>query len=115
MWRLSAARRARSRSREAMAAISHRSPSCIPGMTFLRAMFAAPSTPQRTFVDAFGLDMSRVSHSRNPKRMYVGLCVCYAEPVKLYDIDPGPDSPELVRAIIEIPKNSSNKYEYDGK
>ncbi len=34
--------------------------------------------------------------------------------VKLYDIDPGPDSPELVRAIIEIPKNSSNKYEYDG-
>lgn len=35
-------------------------------------------------------------------------------PVKLYDIDPGPDSPELVRAIIEIPKNSSNKYEYDG-
>ncbi len=34
--------------------------------------------------------------------------------MKLYDIDPGPDSPELVRAIIEIPKNSSNKYEYDG-
>jgi inorganic pyrophosphatase len=34
--------------------------------------------------------------------------------VKLYDIDPGPDSPEVVRAIIEIPKNSANKYEYDG-
>jgi inorganic pyrophosphatase len=34
--------------------------------------------------------------------------------VKLYDIDPGADSPEVVRAIIEIPKNSSNKYEYDG-
>lgn len=34
--------------------------------------------------------------------------------MKLYDIDPGPDSPEIVRAIIEIPKNSSNKYEYDG-
>jgi inorganic pyrophosphatase len=34
--------------------------------------------------------------------------------VKLYDIDPGPDIPELVRAVIEIPKNSSNKYEYDG-
>jgi inorganic pyrophosphatase len=34
--------------------------------------------------------------------------------VKLYDIDPGPESPEIVRAIIEIPKNSSNKYEYDG-
>ena len=40
---------------------------------------------------------------------------CYSERVKLYDIDPGPDSPELVRAIIEIPKNSVNKYEYDGE
>ena len=35
--------------------------------------------------------------------------------MKLYDIDPGADSPEVVRAIIEIPKNSVNKYEYDGK
>jgi inorganic pyrophosphatase len=34
--------------------------------------------------------------------------------VKLYDLDPGTDSPEIVRAIIEIPKNSVNKYEYDG-
>jgi len=33
----------------------------------------------------------------------------------LYDIDPGPDCPEIVRTIVEIPKNSSNKYEYDGK
>jgi inorganic pyrophosphatase len=33
----------------------------------------------------------------------------------LYDIDPGPEAPELVRAIIEIPKNSANKYEYDGE
>src|SRR5271165_629288 len=32
----------------------------------------------------------------------------------LYDLDPGPDAPELVRMIVEIPKNSSNKYEYDG-
>lgn len=32
----------------------------------------------------------------------------------LYDIDPGPDAPELVRMIVEIPKNSANKYEYDG-
>ncbi len=32
----------------------------------------------------------------------------------LYDIDPGPESPEVVRAIIEIPQNSANKYEYDG-
>lgn len=31
----------------------------------------------------------------------------------LYDIDPGPDSPEIIRMIVEIPKNSSNKYEYD--
>src|ERR1700682_2627804 len=34
---------------------------------------------------------------------------------RLYDIDPGPDCPEVVRMIVEIPKNSSNKYEYDGK
>jgi inorganic pyrophosphatase len=33
----------------------------------------------------------------------------------LYDIDPGPDLPELVRMIVEIPKNSTNKYEYDPK
>ena len=33
----------------------------------------------------------------------------------LYDLDPGPDCPELVRMIVEIPKNSTNKYEYDGK
>ena len=34
--------------------------------------------------------------------------------MKLYDIDPGPEIPELVRMIVEIPKNSGNKYEYDG-
>ena len=33
----------------------------------------------------------------------------------LYDIDPGPDCPEVVRVIVEIPKNSGNKYEYDAK
>jgi len=33
--------------------------------------------------------------------------------VNLYDIDPGPECPEVVRVIIEIPKNSANKYEYD--
>lgn len=35
--------------------------------------------------------------------------------MSLYDIEPGPDTPEIVRMIVEIPKNSSNKYEYDGK
>jgi inorganic pyrophosphatase len=35
--------------------------------------------------------------------------------VRLYDIDPGPEMPEVVRVIIEIPRNSANKYEYDGK
>jgi inorganic pyrophosphatase len=35
--------------------------------------------------------------------------------ISLYDMDPGPDCPELVRMIVEIPKNSTNKYEYDGK
>ena len=34
--------------------------------------------------------------------------------VNLYDLDPGPESPEIVRMIVEIPKDSSNKYEYDG-
>ena len=33
---------------------------------------------------------------------------------KLYDLDPGPESPEIVRMIVEIPKGSANKYEYDG-
>jgi inorganic pyrophosphatase len=33
---------------------------------------------------------------------------------KLYDIDPGPECPEVVRMIVEVPKHSSNKYEYDG-
>ena len=31
----------------------------------------------------------------------------------LYDLDPGPHCPELVQVIIEIPKGSTNKYEYD--
>jgi inorganic pyrophosphatase len=35
--------------------------------------------------------------------------------LSLYDLDPGPDCPELVRMIVEIPKNATNKYEYDGK
>src|SRR5947209_3844617 len=51
-------------------------------------------------------------HTRRGRKVTL---ICYLEHVKLYDIDPGPDSPELVRAIIEIPKNSSNKYEYDGE
>jgi len=35
--------------------------------------------------------------------------------MSLYDIDPGPKCPELVRVIVEIPRNSANKYEYDSK
>jgi inorganic pyrophosphatase len=31
----------------------------------------------------------------------------------LHKLDPGSHSPEIVRMIVEIPKNSSNKYEYD--
>ena len=30
-----------------------------------------------------------------------------------YEPDPGPDSPKTVRMAVEIPKDSSNKYEYD--
>src|SRR5258708_39099575 len=36
-------------------------------------------------------------------------------PPNLYDLDPGSESQEIVRMIVEIPKNSANKYEYDGK
>lgn len=34
-------------------------------------------------------------------------------PGTLYGIEPGPDCPRIVRMIVEIPKNSSNKFEYD--
>jgi inorganic pyrophosphatase len=34
---------------------------------------------------------------------------------KLYDMDPGKDTPEIVRMIVEIPQQSANKYEYDGE
>jgi len=45
--------------------------------------------------------------------------ICYIDRAmlgqSLYDIDPGEEMPEIVRMIVEIPKNSANKYEYDGK
>lgn len=31
----------------------------------------------------------------------------------LTDVDPGPQFPSLVRMIVEVPKGSANKYEYD--
>ena len=30
-----------------------------------------------------------------------------------YEPDPGPDAPGTVRMVVEIPRDSSNKYEYD--
>lgn len=33
----------------------------------------------------------------------------------MYDLDPGGAFPEVVRIVVEIPKGSSNKYEYDGE
>lgn len=30
----------------------------------------------------------------------------------LYDLDPGSGCPDIVRVVVEIPKGSSNKYEY---
>jgi inorganic pyrophosphatase len=30
----------------------------------------------------------------------------------LYDLDPGPAAPDVVRMVVEIPKGSSHKYEY---
>lgn len=35
--------------------------------------------------------------------------------VNLYDLDPGSECPEIARMIVEIPKNSANKYEFDSK
>ena len=35
--------------------------------------------------------------------------------MKLYDLDPGKYCPEICRMIVEIPRGSSNKYEYDGE
>lgn len=34
-------------------------------------------------------------------------------PQNLIDLPPGPDSPRLVHAIVEIQQDGSNKYEYD--
>ncbi len=34
-------------------------------------------------------------------------------PMNLYAIPVGKDAPEIVNVIIEVPRNSSNKYEYD--
>jgi inorganic pyrophosphatase len=34
---------------------------------------------------------------------------------KLYELDPGERCPEIVRMIVEIPRHSSNKYEYDNE
>jgi inorganic pyrophosphatase len=31
----------------------------------------------------------------------------------LHDLDPGPECPRIVRMVVEIPKLSTNKYEYD--
>src|SRR3954451_9123025 len=102
----SAAFRARSRSRDAIATTSSKLLFFIAGMTFLVAIAATPSTPQRIFEDmppSFSWAVSKAH------------MLCYSERVKLYDLDSGPDCPETVRVIIEIPKNSSNKYEYDGE
>jgi inorganic pyrophosphatase len=43
-----------------------------------------------------------------PRMRYAGTM-----PPFLHEIDPGPECPEIVRMIVEIPKGSGNKYEYD--
>ena len=30
--------------------------------------------------------------------------------MNLYDLDPGPRSPDVIRMIVEIPKDSGNKF-----
>ena len=32
---------------------------------------------------------------------------------RLSDLEPGPKWPEIVRMVVEIPKHSNHKYEYD--
>ena len=47
-------------------------------------------------------------------RAWPGACAnLKTMPTLLHEIDPGPECPEIVRMIVEIPKNSGNKYEYD--
>jgi len=43
------------------------------------------------------------------------LATLYSMHPRLYDLDPGEHCPEIVRMIVEIPRHSSNKYEYDDK
>ncbi len=71
---------------------------------------------KRTLDQWARLLVSRASIGKNTVRAAQGRSrtSVTVKPVKLYDIDPGPECPEVVRAIIEIPKNSVNKYEYDG-
>lgn len=33
--------------------------------------------------------------------------------MNLFHLDPGPKAPEIVQCAIEVPRNSTNKYEYD--
>ena len=33
--------------------------------------------------------------------------------LSLYDLPAGPNPPEIVNVVIEVPRNTSNKYEYD--
>src|SRR5262249_54277759 len=59
-----------------------------------------------------GGDCDRAHSSRG---LSLGGCYHNSVASSLYDLDPGPDLPNVVRMIVEIPRNSTNKYEYDGK
>lgn len=48
-----------------------------------------------------------------PKVGFAGVTPFTAMSTSLYDLDPGPDCPNVVWTVVEIPRNSSNKYEYD--
>jgi inorganic pyrophosphatase len=41
--------------------------------------------------------------------------VCMFPIGKRFDMDPGPDMPHIVRMIVEVPRNSGNKYEFDSE
>jgi inorganic pyrophosphatase len=52
---------------------------------------------------------------RNKAGIASSVCGDNSVSMSLYDLDPGPDTPNCVRMIVEIPKNSTNKYEYDSE
>ncbi len=61
------------------------------------------------------LSLERMDCHRSRTAKTSGATVRWYVVTRLDDLDPGPNCPDTVHMIVEIPKNSSNKYEYDPK